>query len=129
MERIWVPVEERDRLNRKQIAELFLAQQGRCPICGQRLETKGHTEVSVIPDGEHDLSTIVDSLVFTDEHMEPLWRGGTNALSNRALVCNPCARSKTAKEAKERAKGKRVRDKHIGAIRKKKWPSRKFGRS
>lgn len=97
-EQRWSKPEERKPLTRKQIAELFLRQQGRCPICTMRLETKGHEPVE-----------------FIDEHMEPLWRSGTNDLNNRALVCKPCASAKTVKETSERAKGYRVRDKFIGA--------------
>lgn len=52
-----------------------------------------------------------------DEHLEPLWRGGSNVLTNRELWCKPCTKPKTAKEATERAKGNRVRDKHIGIDR------------
>jgi len=94
----WIIPEDRKPLTRKQTAELFLRQQGRCPICTQRLETKGHEPVE-----------------FIDEHMAPLWRGGTNEIENRALVCKPCAKAKTVREASERAKGHRVRDKFIGA--------------
>lgn len=101
-EQRWSKPEERKPLTRKQIAELFLRQQGRCPICTMRLETKGHEPVE-----------------FIDEHMEPLWRTGTNELNNRALVCKPCANAKTVKETGERAKGYRVRDKFIGAMPKK----------
>jgi 5-methylcytosine-specific restriction endonuclease McrA len=94
----WTIPEDRKPLTRKQIAELFLRQQGRCPICTMRLETKGHEPVE-----------------FIDEHMDPLWRGGSNELNNRALVCKPCANAKTVKETSERAKGYRVRDRFIGA--------------
>lgn len=126
MSRVWIPVEERDKLSRKQVAELYMAQDGRCPLCGQKLNHKGHAEFSVIPEGA-TVNDVIDGLEFTDEHMQPLWRGGSNGIGNRALVCRACAKGKTAKEAGERAKGIRVRDKHIGAIKKRKWPSRKFG--
>jgi 5-methylcytosine-specific restriction endonuclease McrA len=95
--RKWQPVEERNRLKRSEVVELFLAQDGRCPNCGQELKTKGHLEVEAI-----------------DEHVKPLWLGGTNRLDNRALFCIPCAKGKTAKEATQRAKGKRVFLKHAG---------------
>lgn len=96
-ERRWTLPEPRERLTRKQIAELFLRQDGRCPNCTQKLEVKGGKPVCV------------------DEHLEPLWRGGSNDLVNRELWCNPCTRPKTATEASQRAKALAVRDKHIGA--------------
>lgn len=97
-ERTWHIPEERKPLTRKQRAELFLRQDGRCPNCGQRLEVKGGRPVA------------------TDEHLEPLWRLGSNDLINRELWCIPCTRPKTKQEAVERGKCNRVRDKHIGAI-------------
>lgn len=100
-ERTWIIPQDRNKLTRKQVAELFLHQDGRCPICGQKLQTKGHMPVE-----------------FIDEHMKPLWKGGDNDLGNRGLVCKPCAKAKTAGEATDRAKGLRVRDKAIGAFKK-----------
>jgi len=100
-ERRWSLPEDRKPLTRKQRAELFLRQDGRCPNCGQKLEIKGNRPVCV------------------DEHLEPLWRGGSNDLANRELWCVPCTKPKTAGESAERAKGNRVRDKHIGAIERK----------
>jgi 5-methylcytosine-specific restriction endonuclease McrA len=97
-ERTWIVPEDRKPLTRKQVVELFLRQDGLCPICGQKLQTKGHTPVE-----------------FIDEHMTPLWRNGSNELRNRSLVCKPCAKSKTSEESTDRAKGYRVRDKHIKA--------------
>jgi 5-methylcytosine-specific restriction endonuclease McrA len=97
-ERKWSIPEERKPLTRKQRAELFLRQDGKCPTCGQRLETKGGRPVCI------------------DEHVNPLWRLGSNDLANRELWCVPCTRPKTAQEATERGKSTRVRDKHIGAI-------------
>lgn len=101
MTRTWhIPI-DRDKLTRKQIAELFVLQDGRCPECGQKLQTKGHEPVE-----------------FIDEHLKPLSMGGGNELSNRGLVCKPCARVKTAEEATGRAKALRVRDKAVGAFKK-----------
>lgn len=102
MERRWTLPEDRKPLTRKQLAELFLRQDGRCGNCNQRLETKGGKPVCV------------------DEHLNPLWRGGSNALDNRELWCVPCTKPKTAQEARERTKGYRVRDKHIGIMKPKK---------
>ena len=98
MTRTWEPMDPRTKLTRKQIAALFLAQDGRCVLCGQKLQTKGHTPVE-----------------FIDEHMIPRWAGGPESQENRALVCKPCAKDKTAAEAPVRAKGLRARDKFIGA--------------
>lgn len=105
----WELPEARDKLKRKDIAALFLRQNGLCPLCGQKLQTKGHTPVH-----------------FIDEHMKPLWKLGSNNLSNRALVCKPCAAAKTSEESSERSKCLSVRDKHIGA--KKSRTPMKFGR-
>lgn len=55
---------------------------------------------------------------FIDEHVEPLWLGGKNELSNRQLWCGPCAKPKTAREATQRAKVYRVRERHIGIKKK-----------
>ena len=98
-ERRWSLPEDRKPLTPKQRLELFMRQDGLCGNCGQRLEVKGNRPVCV------------------DEHLEPLWRGGSNVLTNRELWCKPCTKPKTAKEATERAKGNRVRDKHIGIDR------------
>lgn len=96
-ERKWTLPEARERLTRKQFAELFLRQDGRCGNCSQRLEMKGGKPVCV------------------DEHVNPLWRGGGNDLENRELWCTVCTKPKTAQEASQRAKALSVRDKHIGA--------------
>lgn len=110
-DRTWTLPEERERLTRKQFVELFMRQDGRCANekCGQKLPIKGGRVVCV------------------DEHVNPLWRGGSNDLKNRELWCKPCTRPKTAKEATERGKVNRVRDKHIGAPMRKSRPM-PFGR-
>ncbi len=95
--RKWQLVEERNRLTKAQVLELFMRQDGKCPCCGQQLQTKGHQPIE-----------------FTDEHVAPLWRGGSNELKNRELWCRPCSGDKTKVEATDRAKMKRVRAKHIG---------------
>jgi 5-methylcytosine-specific restriction endonuclease McrA len=100
--RKWTLVEERDRLTKKQIREIFMRQDGRCPNCSQQLQVKGHLPVE-----------------FIDEHVNPLWRGGSNELKNRELWCKLCAGDKTSMEATQRAKGNHVRDKYIGVEEKK----------
>jgi 5-methylcytosine-specific restriction protein A len=98
-ERRWSLPEARERLTRKQFVELFMRQDGRCPECTQKLEMKGGRVVCV------------------DEHINPLWRGGKNELTNRELWCKPCSTDKTSRETTERTDSYRVRDKHIGALR------------
>jgi 5-methylcytosine-specific restriction enzyme A len=113
-ERRWRLPEERKPLTRKQYRELFLAQDGRCKHCNQRLEVKGAQEVEVAAQS-------------IDEHLVPLWLGGSNDIAtNRELWCLPCTKPKTAGEATARAKSDRVRDKYIGA--KKQKGSMPFGR-
>jgi 5-methylcytosine-specific restriction endonuclease McrA len=102
-ERKWIIPEERDRLSKSEIKELFLRQDGLCPLCGQQLQHKGHLPVQ-----------------FIDEHMTPLWKGGSNALHNRALLCKPCALDKTSAEAGQRAKGNRAFEKQVLGLKKKK---------
>lgn len=82
-------MEKRKPLTRAQIAELTLRQMGKCLRCGERLDftTKG---------------------AVIDEHLRPLADGGTNETSNRAFFCKPCATPKTAKEARDRGKSKRI---------------------
>jgi 5-methylcytosine-specific restriction endonuclease McrA len=96
--RVWLLSEDRVPLSRKQKAELFMRQDGKCPQCGQKLHIKGHEGVTII-----------------DEHVNPLWRGGANDLANRELWCSKCASEKTAQEAAQRGKTLRQRDGHIGA--------------
>lgn len=93
MTRTWTPPEARTTLTRKQYADIWLRQDGRCPCCTRKL--------------------IAGKVV--DEHITPLWAGGSNDLSNRALYCDYCAGKKTGKEATERGKSRRARDKAIGA--------------
>lgn len=99
-ERTWTLPERRKPLTRKQFVELFMRQDGRCPNCTQKLQSKGGQEVEII-----------------DEHVNPLWKDGTNELSNRELWCKPCSKPKTAREAGERSKVYSARDKHIGALK------------
>lgn len=79
----------RKPLTRSQIAEITLRQQGKCLRCDERLDfaTKG---------------------AVIDEHLVPLADGGTNETDNRAFFCRPCAKPKTAKEARDRGKSKRI---------------------
>ena len=81
--------EKRRPLTRAQIAEITLRQLGKCARCSERLDFA--TRGAVI-----------------DEHLHPLADGGTNETDNRAFYCKPCAKPKTAKEARDRGKSKRI---------------------
>jgi hypothetical protein len=81
--------EKRRPLTRAQLAELVLAQMGKCASCQQRLDFAGKGQV-------------------VDEHIQPLFSGGTNETSNRELRCKPCATVKTSAEAPGRAKVRRI---------------------
>lgn len=39
------------------------------------------------------------------DHKVPLWAGGSDAESNKWLLCQPCHDAKTAEEARQRAAG------------------------
>lgn len=39
------------------------------------------------------------------DHIDPLWKGGSDDDMNKELLCTPCHDIKTAREAKERARG------------------------
>lgn len=82
-------MEKRKPLTRAQLAELVLAQMGKCASCGERLDFAGKGQV-------------------VDEHIQPLFSGGTNETSNRELRCKPCASVKTSAEAPDRAKVRRI---------------------
>lgn len=81
--------EKRRPLTRAQLAELVLAQLGKCAACGSKLDFAKKGQV-------------------VDEHIVPLFSGGTNETSNRELRCKPCATVKTSAEAPGRAKVRRI---------------------
>jgi hypothetical protein len=81
--------EKRKPLTRAQLAELVLSQMGKCASCGKRLDFAGKGQV-------------------VDEHIQPLFSGGTNETHNRELRCKPCATVKTSAEAPDRAKVRRI---------------------
>ena len=82
-------MEKRKPLTRAQLAELVLSQMGKCASCGERLDFAGKGQV-------------------VDEHIQPLFSGGSNETSNRELRCKPCASVKTSAEAPDRAKVRRI---------------------
>jgi 5-methylcytosine-specific restriction endonuclease McrA len=95
-------VGKRKPLTDKQRAKLFVEHQGRCCVCHNKIQA-----------GQR----------WIDEHVKPLWLAGTdedfNAWANRGPAHEDCAKVKTAREAKERSKGRRVAQKHMGAKRSK----------
>lgn len=105
-------VTPRKPLTNKQRLQLLIANGGKCCICGQKIE--GYRERW----DDYDLG----SIQFVDEHVNPLWLTGTNDRSNRGPAHVACARQKTSKEAAERAKSRRISERHFGA-RKPKRPT------
>ena len=87
---------KRVRFSDKVRAELFLRDGGVCGICGFK-----------IWPGEG----------FEVEHTDPLWSGGSADPRDCKVVHPKCHRGKTSREATQRAKEARVRNKHIGAVR------------
>lgn len=90
-------VERRKPLTDKQRLQLFIEHDGTCCLCGGK---------------------ILVGQRWIDEHIKPLWRDGDNDLANRAPAHVKCASVKTHEiEATERAKSRRVAQKHFGAAR------------
>jgi 5-methylcytosine-specific restriction protein A len=90
-------VNPRKRLTDKQRLEMFLAHGGKCCLCGNQI------------DGVRER--------WIDEHELALWVGGGNEMENRGPAHETCAKSKTSKEATQRAKGRRFAEFHLGAKR------------
>ena len=87
-------VEPRKPLTPTQKLKMFLRHNGICCICGGKIN--GVREA-------------------WDEHQNPLWLSGDNSAENRAPAHERCARQKTKKEATERAKSRRIAERHFGA--------------
>lgn len=85
-------VEKRKPLTKKQMLLLLIEHDGRCCICGEKIQV-----------GQ-----------AWDEHINPLWLDGDNSASNRAPAHEKCARQKSADETSVRAKIRRVAEKHFG---------------
>ena len=79
--------EKRKPLTKWEFAKLFLEQEGKCAVCGTKLE-RGKTR---------------------DEHVHSLFGGGADDLSNRQLWCLACTKPKDVADAKRHAKIKRLR--------------------
>lgn len=81
--------EKRKPLTRLQFAKLALQQEGRCGCgCGAKLNFDKARQI-------------------VDEHLTPLFSGGSNQLENRALYTTACAKEKTRAEAPENARVRR----------------------
>ncbi len=99
-----VEIHKRKPLNRSETIELVIRQVGRCDCgCDEPLD----------PFGEGVI----------DEHLTPLDFGGTNDLSNRALLRRPCAKAKTVGDNRMSKKINRIRG-ELKPKRKRTWSSR-----
>lgn len=88
-------VESRKALSPKQRLKLWIDRGGICCLCHQKI------------DGTRE--------GFVDEHILPLWLGGSNDWSNRGVAHIKCAQRKTADETQRRAKVRRTAERHFGA--------------
>ena len=113
------PVEatERKRLTAAERAALLQRQQDRCAgPCRQSL-------IWAVIDSKPVYGPMID------EHVIPLELGGSNDLSNRLLMCVPCAKQKTRADLRAIAKAARIRRREAGEERRKqKIRSRGFAR-
>ncbi len=100
-------VSKRKPLTSKQRLQLLVANKGKCCICGQPI--KGFKE-------KWD-DYALDEIEFIDEHVQPLWLGGTNEFNNRGPAHIDCAKNKTSKEATERSRMRKAAEFHFGAKR------------
>lgn len=87
-------VHDRVALTSKKRMLLWIAHKGVCCICDSKIAV-----------GERWIS----------EHIIPLWLNGTNDWENLGLAHEDCAAKKTSREAKDRAKGRRIAERHFGA--------------
>ena len=113
------PVEAtpRKRLTTAERAAILKRQQDRCAgRCRESL-------IWSVVDGRAIYGPMID------EHVIPLELGGANDLSNRELLCVPCAKEKTRADRKAIAKVARIRRRQAGQERpKQKIRSRGFPR-
>lgn len=95
-----VEIPPRKALTPKQRAELFATHKGVCHLCGEKIKA-----------GEP----------WDDEHVIQRWVSGDDSLANRRpahrLKCHP---AKTANDAGDRAKIKRIQDRENGTRRERK---------
>ena len=78
----------RRRFHPRVYAEIVKRQGNRCADCPKKLGT--------------------DPREIEFDHAVPLWLGGSDAPDNLQALCKPCHRVKTSREARERAKTKRL---------------------
>jgi 5-methylcytosine-specific restriction protein A len=98
----------RRRLSRLQRIGVFDRAGGVCVIC--KLEIKASL-------GER----------FIIEHIKPLWLGGADDETNMGPAHERCAIQTTAGEAPVKAKGDRIRAKHLGVKKRRRTiPGRRF---
>jgi len=82
--------EKRKQLTRREFGLLIIKQDGLCGCgCKRRLD-------------------FTKPKLVTDEHLVPLFSQGANDLENRQLWLTECSTAKTAKEAPDRAKVRRI---------------------
>lgn len=72
----WAGVQDRERIRKRD-----------CGLC-QECKRQGRTSVGAAVD-----------------HIKPLWDGGDDTDENKELLCQPCHDVKTAREARQRARG------------------------
>ncbi len=98
--------EKRKPLTGLQRAKMFADHDGKCCICGQRIQA-----------GEK----------WIDEHQRALALLGTNDMSNRGPAHVDCAKEKTRRDIDMIAKAKRIFAKHHGAWQRQGPPIRSRG--
>jgi 5-methylcytosine-specific restriction protein A len=101
-------VTPRKPLTPKQRLQMFLDHNGICCLCGHKIDGVRERWID-----EHELALWLGSL--SEEDRERL-----NATSNRGPAHERCATIKTAKEATDRARGRKAAERHFGAKRPKK---------
>ena len=100
----------RKPLTPKQKLKMFVENDGVCCVCGGKIDG--------IREAWDELSLEeFKALKVIDEHVNPLWRNGTNEPVNRKPAHERCARIKTSEEATQRAKIEEVAERHFGAKR------------
>lgn len=101
-------VTPRKRLSDKERLQMFLDHKGICCICQTKIDGVRERWID-----EHELALWLGSLSEED-------RERFNAPGNRGPAHARCATLKTAKEATDRARGRKAAERHFGAKRPKK---------
>ena len=87
-------VHERINFGTRARERIFLKEKGVCHICELKIQVGERWEI---------------------EHRDPLWAGGSPLEADCLVAHVKCHKKKTAAEAPQRAKERRIRQKHIGA--------------